>query len=767
MANFTTIFADELKNIGKRRHRQLGTSETNFDLPDFQNHLVDEEYQSEALRRTISEMSEPDQSSCWTGTSESYRPGLVGLALSGGGIRSATFNLGILQVLNEVGLFKCIDYMSTVSGGGYLGTYVSTYFSNADRIEDHGLVPFPFTHTPGTPEGNEMRHLRNNSNYLAPGGFRDALAIPIVLARGIIINFAVVLPYLLLAAVLISYTIVREGTGDFSYASIWRAGALADSLDYDFPLTTLSLGIIALLMFFYPALQHRLRRKHKGISYLKEKRQQYLNLAALLCLLTAAIAFIELQPLVITALTVDYREDLTVGTVLVSVISNMFSHKLLDHLGSLAGKIALFVLGLLGFAAVWLIMLHLTISLINPPEIFNGLPVPLQYAYLAVALVVFLYTWSFVDINFTGIHKFYRDRLSTAYVDRYKSESADAPGTGTLKPGTESAALDMEDLNAEQSPYHLINAAINVDRVDEENQFRNGRNASFFIFSKEYCGGVRTGYFPTDKWREKTGSSIDIATAMAISAAAVAPNMGKQTIGILTFVLSLLNLRLNYWLANPRRLMRQSYPRLVAKLGVIGSWYQHTVNRAGPRYLFREMLGRLRADNRLVNLSDGGHIENLGIYELLRRQCRLIIAGDGEADPGLSFDGLAEVIRMARIDFGYNIEMDGLDEIRAGIQQYALGKIHYKDGRIGHLIYLKLNLGGDYNLQATLSKGQYRTSSERDDDYLFDDNAYIARYRSRHPSFPHQSTADQFFDETQFECYRALGHQVARAALMK
>jgi len=158
---------------------------------------------------------------------------------------------------------------------------------------------------------------------------------------------------------------------------------------------------------------------------------------------------------------------------------------------------------------------------------------------------------------------------------------------------------------------------------------------------------------------------------------------------------------------------------------------------------------------------------NLGIYELVRRQCRLIVAGDGEADSGLSFNGLAEVVRMVRIDFGYNIEMDGLDEIRAGSQQFAVGRIHYDNGRVGFLIYLKLNLGGDYNLQATLSEGNYRTSSDRDDDSMFDDNPYIADYRKRHPSFPHQSTADQFFDETQFECYRALGHQVASAALLK
>ena len=95
------------------------------------------------------------------------------------------------------------------------------------------------------------------------------------------------------------------------------------------------------------------------------------------------------------------------------------------------------------------------------------------------------------------------------------------------------------------------------------------------------------------------------------------------------------------------------------------------------------------------------------------------------------------------------------------------GRIYYSGDRVGHFIYLKSNLGGDYNLKDTLDKDHYRTSSERDDDLLFDDNAYVAHYRHLNPRFPHESTADQFFDESQFESYRALGYQVAADALLR
>jgi hypothetical protein len=188
-------------------------------------------------------------------------------------------------------------------------------------------------------------------------------------------------------------------------------------------------------------------------------------------------------------------------------------------------------------------------------------------------------------------------------------------------------------------------------------------------------------------------------------------------------------------------------------------------SRVGPLYLLWEMFGKLGANSAQVNLSDGGHIENLGVYELLRRECRLIIAGDGEADARLEFEGLSDAISMALIDFGISIEMSGLDEIRRGEQHHAIGTIHYRNGRVGKLIYLKSSMLGDNNLKSTLAPENYTSSPYRDDNQLFDDNAYIGHYKSLHPEFPHESTGDQFFDENQFECYRALGYQVAMNTL--
>ena len=173
--------------------------------------------------------------------------------------------------------------------------------------------------------------------------------------------------------------------------------------------------------------------------------------------------------------------------------------------------------------------------------------------------------------------------------------------------------------------------------------------------------------------------------------------------------------------------------------------------RVKPFNLVREMLMKLDETHKWVNLSDGGHIENLAGIELLRRHCKFVIIGDGEADSELAFNGLATLIRYARIDLGITIEID-LDAIRVdkgtdnlSREHWAFGTITYPpadgDGQPeeGYLLYLKSSYSGD-------------------------EDEVIKEYRRRNPAFPHQSTADQFFDEDQFECYRALGQHIGEKA---
>ncbi len=149
--------------------------------------------------------------------------------------------------------------------------------------------------------------------------------------------------------------------------------------------------------------------------------------------------------------------------------------------------------------------------------------------------------------------------------------------------------------------------------------------------------------------------------------------------------------------------------------------------------------GTFSLEGRYVNVSDGGHIENLGVYELLRRRCRLIIAVDGEADADMGFNGLVTLLRFARIDLGISINID-LEKLRKpegySRSHWVQGTIDYGNGETGTLLYLKSSLTGD-------------------------EAPYLHAYKGRNKDFPHESTANQFFNETQLEVYRALGEHIA------
>ena len=212
---------------------------------------------------------------------------------------------------------------------------------------------------------------------------------------------------------------------------------------------------------------------------------------------------------------------------------------------------------------------------------------------------------------------------------------------------------------------------------------------------------------------------------MAVSGAAASPRMGMETVPTLSALLTLLNIRLGLWVPRPGH---KGTPGFLCLLrGAIGVWMSELSS--------------------WLNLTDGGHIENMGVYELLRRRCKFTVCVDGEADPNSTFQGQLTLVRHAQIDFGIRID-PRLDDVRrdpkSGLSRThsQLFRVTYpaeapdRPEAIGLMLYLKLSLTGN---EAELLK----------------------RYRSIHPDFPHQSTLDQFYDEEQFEAYRQLGIHVA------
>lgn len=358
------------------------------------------------------------------------------------------------------------------------------------------------------------------------------------------------------------------------------------------------------------------------------------------------------------------------------------------------------------------------------------------------AFVLLILAGLFGNSNKIGLHYFYRDRLIETFLQTEvtnKSLTLDlAHDTMDMRLKELHGAYKVPNKEPDYrrcitaAPYLLISCAINL--AERRDLTRRDRKSGYFTFSKLYCGSYHTGYRATTEYQ---AGEVKLGRAMTISGAAVGSGMGFHTFFAQAFATTLFNLRLGYWMENPGKPPRLLRSR--AERPIFSPWY-----------LLREMLSWTHSRGRLVNLSDGGHTgDNVGIYPLLQRRCKVIVACDVEADPILAFGSFTEALRHAYIDMSIDVDID-LTMIRPdpatgrSRSHCAIGRIRYPDAGTAApaeawLIYLKSSLTGD-------------------------EPEPTKNYKVAHPAFPHESTADQFFDDAQFESYRALGNHLAEHA---
>lgn len=369
-----------------------------------------------------------------------------------------------------------------------------------------------------------------------------------------------------------------------------------------------------------------------------------------------------------------------------------------------------------------------------------------------------------VDVNEFSLHHFYRNRLVRCYLGASNPERKPEPFTG-FDPEDDVALCEFTD--DYPGPYPILNAALNITGGEELGYAT--RRAKSFAFTPLYCGYelgapgdgalrfvCEDGYLPsfakTELGRSAGGlgkfgceCGISLGTAMAISGAAASPNMGYHTSPATAFYMALFDVRLGWWMGNSRNLKK----------------WKSTGPALGLGYLFLEVLAQSDQERGYVYLSDGGHFENLAVYELIRRRCRLIVACDADCDPQYGFGDLLSLIEKARTDFGARIEIDygairAVDGGRQCERNWVTGTIYYDPNDCkdtGTLIIIKASM------PKRKTEG-FHLFSERDRK-LPDD---VWRYYDQHATFPHQSTADQWFDELQFESYRALGEYIGAHA---
>jgi hypothetical protein len=355
-----------------------------------------------------------------------------------------------------------------------------------------------------------------------------------------------------------------------------------------------------------------------------------------------------------------------------------------------------------------------------------------------------LFGWA-VNVNEFSLNAFYRNRLVRCYLGA-SNESRNPEPTTNFDVQDDLLLADLVEVqrhNGGRPLFPLVGTALNL--VAAKQLDWQDRKAASFCLSPGFCGYLppvsRTGapvvgdlYADvagtafTGHTGESLASSLTLGSAIAISGAAVNPNMGYHSSPAVTFLLTLFDARLGWWLPNPSHPMRPQ----ADSAPFFGRW------------LIAEMFGRTHAAGKYVHLSDGGHFENLGLYELVRRRCRFIISVDAGADPGRGFADLGNAVQKCRVDFGVDIHID-VSALRPqadgrSLRSCAVGSIDYPDGSRGTLLYVKPTLTGE-------------------------EPTDVQHYASAHPSFPHEPTADQYFDEAQFESYRRLGQHVMSRAL--
>lgn len=786
----------------------------------------------------------------------------VSLAFSGGGIRSATFNLGVVQALAKSGVLEDVEYISSVSGGGYINAWLTAWCARRPFAD----VLSGLKRAGGEDEAPQVRYLRKYSNYLTPrlGVLSaDTWTLESTYSRNLILNMTIVIvslagaflvpravlsllglsallsgPVLLICSLILSMLAVSVVAYNFAslpdIRDFLRVNAFRDQAGVQIfvvvPVFLASLlmsvwigafpgeaagawpgaipwgaAVYAGLWMFGWVVVVCLWSPEARVSRMKEMREEKVrslngiggNPIVLLIagalgglLFSALTAWLQGLSVVVPpevyylvspvallgafaaivvfhiglagrGMTDDMREwwsrlgawvtiysilwialwftvfhlpglleqllesrMISAGTLLAwlgSTITGVLLGKGAGTDGKIPGRTkeiavktapAVFVVG---FAA----LLSLAVErVLGTPPLGSGLYyIPVSAILLAVAYVIARR----VDVNEFSMHAMYRNRLVRCYLGASRTSREPHPFTG-LDPRDD---LLMQDITRAKGrrpydgPLPIFNTTLNVsssERLDWQQ-----RKARSFPFTPLGFG-----------FREKNVAfsnaendmPVKLGTVMATSGAAVSPNMGFHTSPAVAFLLTLFNVRLGQWFFNPARIEKGD-----------------RIPRLSLFYLYYELFGLTKESSRYVYLSDGGHFENLGLYELIRRECEYIVVSDASEDGRYLFGDLGGAIEKCRVDFGVEITDLKTEKVRlqgeTGLSSahWMQGKIHYRN-KTGVIVYLKPSLTGDEPLD-------------------------VSGYKATHGAFPHQSTGDQWFDEAQFEAYRALGYHIA------
>ena len=674
---------------------------------------------------------------------------------SGGGIRSAAYSLGGLQRLGRAepgkkSWYAETDFVTAVSGGSYIAS------SFALLASDRTGGPPPYA--PGSPE--EQR-LRAHTRYLVEDPRTAAIGIVSIL-YGLLLNLVPLLAILYVVGKLLGWGLHHGGllTPSAEDPQLWEVGHTGAVA-----VTLVAVVFLGVALFTAQRLHDIYRPPNAALTrFLDAWTLRVLALAAVLAGLLLAVPLLLRAA---SATTIDpgvlpFGQQAT-GFVATSIAIvglvkgslGRFSAKLATStepskggLAGLAGRGLRALAPWVGSAVALGLLLVALLAWTSSAAYLGFRWAEASYAVLALVIVVL---WQLVtDVNRNSIHSFYRARLASAFAVRRDA-------TGTCEPRPYSEPLPLEKLSGR--PALVICAAVNTD---EAGRVPSGRGCAPWTFSRSYTGitsgtmfagepglgdevsggaaDAPHGMLPTAEYARRAGRRlVTVPGAVAVSGAAVSPVMGRQTRAPIRILLGLANVRLGLWLPNP---LCDTPQHPGSGIWALMKWQ---LRQPGPLSLLREMAGRTGLTKRWVYVTDGGHYENLGLVEALRRGATEIIVLDASGDAPDSWSAFGLAVQTARADLGVEIDLDPTKmRPRSGGKGaptlVAQGTCTYPNGVRADLWLCKLALPEVASWD-------------------------VLAWAKGHPKFPHDSTAQQLYGDREFEAYRSLGELAASTAL--
>lgn len=356
-------------------------------------------------------------------------------------------------------------------------------------------------------------------------------------------------------------------------------------------------------------------------------------------------------------------------------------------------------------------------------------------------------------INLSSLQTMYSARLSRAYLGASNRTRFPDRGGRDYQPVTQPDADDDFDHAAfyddrNLGPAHIINVTINATTGSGDQLTQRDRQGLPMSITPDGVTVEGAPWVPEDFGGKTLAvEALKIGQWIGISGAAFSTGIGRGTSLGKSLVLGIANVRLGWWWNSGLQDKQRLQPL----------WRNQT-------YLRRELLASFMGkDGSHWYLSDGGHFENTAVFELMRRQVDVAVCCDCGADPDYQFEDLANLMRLARIDLNAEFK-----PIRPADSPVLLARASELDPFVAlDINELKSNAGAD-NKCALLYQVTYPSADKKTPGkttllivikprLIKDAPLDIVQYHSANPTFPQQSTTDQFFDDAQWESYRKLG----------